>query len=101
MSTTFYTSYTGALASKQICDSDVCASALVGRPGFVCVADTFTQTCAIMYYCDHQPIDCGKHGHCYVETEIQSERVSYSSKCRCGSINLSSVTKWIFLLFSC
>ncbi|XP_052675356.1 uncharacterized protein LOC128157041 isoform X2 [Crassostrea angulata] len=75
--------FTGALASKQICDSDVCASALVGRPGFVCVADTFTQTCAIMYYCDHQPIDCGKHGHCYVETEIQSERVSYSSKCRC------------------
>lgn len=75
--------FTGALASKQICDSDVCASALVGRPGFVCVPDTFTQTCAIMYYCDHQPIDCGKHGHCYVETEIQSERVSYSSKCRC------------------
>lgn len=75
--------FTGALASKQICDSDACASALVGRPGFVCVADTFTQTCAIMYYCDHQPIDCGKHGHCYVETEIQSERVSYSSKCRC------------------
>lgn len=75
--------FTGALASKQICDSDVCASALVGRPGFVCVADTFTQTCAIMYYCDHQPIDCGKHGDCYVETEIQSERVSYSSKCRC------------------
>lgn len=75
--------FTGALASKQICDSDACASALVGRPGFVCVADTFTQTCAIMYYCDHQPIHCGKHGHCYVETEIQSERVSYSSKCRC------------------
>lgn len=75
--------FTGALASKQICDSDACASALVGRPGFVCVADTLTQTCAIMYYCDHQPIDCGKHGHCYVETEIQSERVSYSSKCRC------------------
>lgn len=75
--------FTGALASKQICDSDACANALVGRPGFVCVADTFTQTCAIMYYCDHQPIDCGKHGHCYVETEIQSERVSYSSKCRC------------------
>lgn len=75
--------FTGALASKQICDSDACASALVGRPGFVCVPDTFTQTCAIMYYCDHQPIDCGKHGHCYVETEIQSERVSYSSKCRC------------------
>lgn len=75
--------FTGALASKQICDSDVCTSALVGRPGFVCVADTFTQTCAIMYYCDRHPIDCGKHGHCYVETEIQSERVSYSSKCRC------------------
>lgn len=75
--------FTGALASKQICDSDACTSALVGRPGFVCVPDTFTQTCAIMYYCDHQPIDCGKHGHCYVETEIQSERVSYSSKCRC------------------
>lgn len=75
--------FTGALASKQICDSDACANALVGRPGFVCVPDTFTQTCAIMYYCDHQPIDCGKHGHCYVETEIQSERVSYSSKCRC------------------
>lgn len=75
--------FTGALASKQICDSDVCASALVGRPGFVCVADTNTQRCAIMYYCDRHPIDCGKHGHCYVETEIQSERVSYSSKCRC------------------
>lgn len=75
--------FTGALASKQICDSDVCTSALVGRPGFVCVADTNTQRCAIMYYCDRHPIDCGKHGHCYVETEIQSERVSYSSKCRC------------------
>lgn len=78
--------FTGALTSKQICDSDVCTSALVGRPGFVCVAEPSknnTQRCAIIYYCDHQPIDCGKHGHCYVGTEIQSERVSYSSKCRC------------------
>lgn len=87
---------TGALTSKQICDSDVCTSALIGRPGFVCVAEPYgnnTQRCAIMYYCDHQRIDCGKHGHCYVETEIQSERVSYSSKCRCCSINLTSVKK--------
>lgn len=90
---------TGALTSKQICDSDVCTSALIGRPGFVCVTEPYgnnTQRCAIMYYCDHQPIDCGKHGHCYVETEIQSERVSYSSKCRCCSINLTSVKKMDF-----
>lgn len=78
--------FTAALTSKQICDSDVCTSALVSRPGFVCVADSSennTQRCALLYYCDHQPIDCGKHGHCYVETEIQSERVFYTSKCRC------------------
>lgn len=102
--------FTGALASKQICDSDACANALVGRPGFVCVPDTFTQTCAIMYYCDHQPIDCGKHGHCYVETEIQSERVSYSSKCRCtqeeffryeGTHCTESVMTWELAVIIC
>lgn len=92
---------TGALTSKQICDSDVCTSALIGRPGFVCVAEPYgnnTQRCAIMYYCDHQSIDCGKHGHCYVETEIQSERVSYSSKCRWCSINLTSVKNGFFFV---
>ncbi|XP_061165144.1 interphotoreceptor matrix proteoglycan 2-like [Saccostrea echinata] len=74
-----------ALTSQSICDADTCKSALIGRPGYVCVSENFnnTQRCAIMYYCYRQPIDCGENGECYVETEIRSGQTSYISKCRC------------------
>ncbi|XP_048774725.2 serine-rich adhesin for platelets-like isoform X2 [Ostrea edulis] len=75
---------TNTLTSQSICDSDSCRGALIGRPGFVCVDQTLNnkQRCAILYYCDHHPIDCGKHGQCYVETDSRS--TSYVSKCRCN-----------------
>ncbi|XP_022325765.2 uncharacterized protein LOC111125859 isoform X2 [Crassostrea virginica] len=77
---------TVALASQEICDAEVCRSAVIGRPGFVCVSESSqnnTQRCKILYYCDYKPMDCGNSGQCYVETDIRPGNVSYTSKCRC------------------
>ncbi|XP_062608535.1 location of vulva defective 1-like isoform X2 [Saccostrea cucullata] len=77
--------FSDALTSQSICDADSCRSALIGRPGYICVKENInnTQRCAIMYFCYSRPIDCGGNGECYVETEIRSGQTSYISKCRC------------------
>lgn len=97
-------SFSVALASQEICDAEVCRSAVIGRPGFVCVSESSqnnTQRCKILYYCDYKPMDCGNSGQCYVETDIRPGNVSYTSKCRCDAIDFKPVKQMDFLLFSC